>query len=107
MNWLLPDRVPSIDMVDGELVSNGRTYPADSGVNITPGAKVAMVRTMPSLRGSSMMVRLSTTRPMEAVDVSSSRLSALTSTVCDDCPSSNVTLTANWSFTRTLIPVCV
>jgi hypothetical protein len=52
-------------------------------------------------------VRLSATSPMEAVEVSSRRDSARISTVCDDCPGSRVTLTANWSLTRMGIPDCV
>src|SRR6516162_9086689 len=70
MNSLLPLRVPSIDMVDGEAVSNGRTYAADCGVNVTPGERVASSSTMPSLLGRSAMALLSMTCPIDAVEVS-------------------------------------
>src|SRR4051794_38051672 len=107
MNWLLPDRVPSIDIVEGELVSNGRTYPADSGVKITPGESVAIVTTMPSFNGSSLIVRLSITCPKDDDDVSSRGESAFTSTVCVDCPNSSATLIDVWSFTRSTMPLRV
>ena len=71
MNSLLPLRVPSIDIVEGELVSNGRTYAADCGVKVTPGERVAISTTMPSLLGSSLIVRLSMTCPIDAEEVSS------------------------------------
>ena len=41
-----------------------------------------------------MMVRLSTTCPIEADEVSSSGVSALTLTLCDACPTSIATLIA-------------
>ena len=107
MNWLLPERVPSMDIVDGELVSNGRTYPADSGVKITPGESVAIVTTIPSFRGSSLIVRLSTTCPNDAEEVSSRGASAFTSTVCVAGPSSSATFTETWSLTRSTTPLRV
>jgi hypothetical protein len=71
---------------------------------MTPGEYVAMMITMPSFRGSSMMVRLSITWPMDADEVSNRGVAAVTSTVWVDWPTSRAMLIANWSLTRSAIP---
>ena len=76
-------------------------------MKITPGENVAIVTTMPSLSGSSLIVRLSITCPIDADDVSSSGDSAFTSTVWFAWPISSATLIDTWSLTRTTMPLRV
>ena len=75
-------------------------------MNSTPGENVAMISTMPSFNGSSRMLLLSITWPIELVEVSSSGVSAVTCTVSAAWPISIFTSIVMRSFTRTLIPDC-
>ena len=104
MNSLLPLLVPLMDMVEGEDVSNGRMYPALSGVKITPGESVARTRTMPSFVGRSAIAWLVITCPMEAVEASRIGASAITWTLCEASPTSILTSTVIRSLCRTAMP---
>ena len=103
VNSLLPVRVPLMAMLEGEPTSNGRVQPPVERF-ITPGARFDSMMGLPSLSGNSRMRRLSTTCPIEAVEVSTSGASAVTRTVSDAWPISSATFSVARSFTWTLIP---
>jgi hypothetical protein len=99
---LVPVRLPLTTIDEVLALSNGRVMPPLARFN-TPGLSSTSMSGLPSLSGSSVILRESTVWLIEASEISSSPLSPVTLTLLEIEPTSRRTFTAALSSTCTTI----